>query len=96
LRDEFRKAHLDYLKLFEAATYFDGPFLTDDGTRELGSFKILDMPDKAAVEQHEADEPFINGSTIRHYHSSLLGSGALYISQLPPKKGKHPVSCSGI
>ena len=61
LRDKLRKAHLDYLKLFEATTCFDGPFLTDDGTSELGSFKILDMPDKAAVEQHEADEPFIVG-----------------------------------
>jgi uncharacterized protein len=76
LRDELRKAHLDYLKLFEAATYFDGPFLTDDGTRELGSFKILDMPDKATVEQHEADEPFITGglqygTTVHRYEAHI-------------------------
>jgi len=61
LRDKLRKAHLDYLKRFETTTYFDGPFLIDDGTRELGSFKILNMPDKAAVVRHEADEPFIAG-----------------------------------
>ena len=76
LREELREAHLAYLKLFEAATYFDGPFLTDDGTRELGSFKILDMPDKAAVEQHEADEPFITGglqygTTIHRYEAQI-------------------------
>jgi uncharacterized protein len=76
LRDELRKAHLNYLKLFESATYFDGPFLTDDGTRELGSFKILDMPDKATVEQHEADEPFITGglqygTTIHRYEAQV-------------------------
>jgi uncharacterized protein len=61
LRDKLRREHLDYLKLFESSTSFDGPFLTDDGSRELGSFKILDMPDRAAVERHEADEPFIVG-----------------------------------
>ncbi len=71
-----RKAQLAYLRMFEAATYFDGTFVTDDGTRELGSFKILDMPDKATVEQHEADEPFITGdlqygTTIHRYKAQV-------------------------
>jgi hypothetical protein len=48
--------------MFKATARFDGPFLTDDGTRELGSFKILNMPDKIAVERHESAKLFIVGS----------------------------------
>ena len=59
LRDVHRKAHLDYLKSFDDVTRFAGPFLTDDGELELGSFRILDLPDRAAAEAHVANEPFI-------------------------------------
>ena len=59
LRDVHRKAHLDYLKRFDGVTRFAGPFLTDDGARELGSFRILDLADRAAAEEHVANEPFI-------------------------------------
>ncbi len=59
LRDAHRKAHLDYLKRFEGVTRFAGPFLTDDGEGELGSFRILNLADRAAAERHVADEPFI-------------------------------------
>ena len=59
LRDVHRKAHLDYLKGFDDVTRFAGPFLTDDGKLELGSFRILDLPDRAAAEEHVANEPFI-------------------------------------
>ena len=53
LRDVHRKAHLDYLKRFDGVTRFAGPFLTDDGARELGSFRILDLADRAAAEEHD-------------------------------------------
>ena len=59
LRDVHRKAHLDYLKGFDGVTRFAGPFLTDDGVRELGSFRILDLADRAAAEEHVANEPFV-------------------------------------
>ena len=59
LRDVHRKTHLDYLKRFDGVTRFAGPFLTDDGARELGSFRILDLADRAAAEEHVANEPFI-------------------------------------
>ena len=59
LRDVHRKAHLDYLKGLDDVTRFAGPFLTDDGKRELGSFRILDLADRAAAEEHVANEPFI-------------------------------------
>lgn len=59
LRETHREAHLDYLKRFDDATRFAGPFLTDDAQRELGSFRILDLPDRTAAEKHVAEEPYI-------------------------------------
>ncbi len=61
LRDELRVAHLTFLDQFADETVFDGPFTTDDGAMELGSFKILDVADRAAAQSHVDDEPFITG-----------------------------------
>ncbi len=59
LRDIGRQAHLDYLRKFEAQTSFAGPFLTDNGLTELGSLRILNLPDRTAAEHNVADEPYI-------------------------------------
>ncbi|MDH5748627.1 MAG: YciI family protein [Rhodospirillales bacterium] len=61
LRDEYRDRHLAYLKKFDETTRFSGPFLTDDGAKELGSFRINEFPDRAAAERHVAEEPFVLG-----------------------------------
>jgi hypothetical protein len=61
LRDTLRKEHLDYLARYDNAMVFDGPFLTEDGTRELGSFRILDVPNRQAAEAHIFGEPFVTG-----------------------------------
>lgn len=59
LRDEYRKAHLDYLKTFDAQTLFAGPFTADDESADLGSLRLIDLADRAAAEKHIADEPFV-------------------------------------
>ena len=59
MRNIHRKAHLDYLAQFDDATLFAGPFTTDDGSQELGSFRLLDLPDRKTAEEHVAGEPFI-------------------------------------
>ncbi|MEQ8193803.1 MAG: YciI family protein [Rhodospirillales bacterium] len=61
LRDVLRKEHLDYLAQFDNAMIFDGPFLTDDGSRELGSFRIMDAPNRQAAQDHVDREPFVTG-----------------------------------
>ncbi|MBI1725291.1 MAG: hypothetical protein HYR52_06620 [Candidatus Tectomicrobia bacterium] len=61
LRDIHRQAHLDYLKSFDEKTIFAGPFLAEDNATELGSMRLLDLPDRAAAEKHVAEEPFITG-----------------------------------
>lgn len=59
LRDVHRKTHLDYLEAFDAQTLFAGPFTTDDESEDLGSLRLIDMPDRAAVDKHIADEPYV-------------------------------------
>lgn len=61
LRDKIRQTHLDYLKAFDEQTLFAGPMITDDGTLELGSHRLVHFPDRAAAEAHVAAEPYILG-----------------------------------
>ncbi len=67
LRDEYRKAHLDYLKEFDDQTLFAGPFTTDDESEDLGSLRLIDLPDRAAAEKHIADEPYVLGGVQKRW-----------------------------
>tara|TARA_B100000315_G_scaffold252186_1_gene288429 strand:- start:3907 stop:4515 length:609 start_codon:yes stop_codon:yes gene_type:complete len=61
LRDQYRDAHLDYIASFEDQTMFAGPILTEDLETELGSHRLIDLPDRAAVDKHIEDEPYVVG-----------------------------------
>ncbi len=67
LRDEHRKAHLDYLKEFDDQTLFAGPFTSDDESADLGSFRLIDFADRAAAEKHIADEPYVIGEVQKRW-----------------------------
>ena len=67
LRDERRTAHLDYLKAFDDQTLFAGPFTTDDESADLGSLRLIDLPDRAAAEKHIAGEPYVIGGIQKHW-----------------------------
>ncbi len=67
LRDELRKAHLDYLKKFDDQTLFAGPFTTDDESADLGSLRLIDLPNRAAAEKHIADEPYVMGGVQKRW-----------------------------
>ena len=67
LRDEYRKAHLDYLKEFDTQTLFAGPFTTDDESADLGSLRLIDLPDRAAAEKQIADEPYVTGGVQKRW-----------------------------
>jgi uncharacterized protein YciI len=68
LRDQFRQAHLDYLKEFDAQTLFAGPFTTDDEAADLGSLRLIEFPDRAAADRHVDDEPYILGGVQKRWH----------------------------
>ena len=67
LRDAHRTAHLDYLKAFDERTVFAGPFTTDDETADLGSLRLIDLPDRAAAEKHIANEPYVIGGVQKRW-----------------------------
>lgn len=67
LRDEYRQRHLDYLKAFDDQTLFAGPFTTDDESADLGSLRLIEFPDRAAAEQHVADEPYVTGGVQKRW-----------------------------
>ena len=67
LRDEYRKAHLDYLKKFDDQTLFAGPFTTGDESADLGSLRLTDLPGRAAAEKHIADEPYVIGGVQKRW-----------------------------
>lgn len=67
LRGEHRAAHLSYLKGFDDQTLFAGPFTDDDETQDLGSFRIVNLPDHAAAEKHIADEPYVLGGIQKRW-----------------------------
>ncbi len=67
LRDEYRQRHLDYLKAFDDQTLFAGPFTTDDESADLGSLRLIDLPDRAAAERHVADEPYVTGGVQKRW-----------------------------
>ncbi|MDH3231023.1 MAG: YciI family protein [Alphaproteobacteria bacterium] len=67
LRDEYRQRHLDYLKEFDDQTLFAGPFTTDDESADLGSLRLIEFADRAAAEQHVADEPYVTGGVQKRW-----------------------------
>ncbi len=68
LRDEYRQRHLDYLKAFDGQTLFAGPFTTDDESADLGSLRLIEFADRAAAEQHVADEPYVTAGIQKRWH----------------------------
>ncbi|NQU70293.1 MAG: hypothetical protein HQ514_07070 [Rhodospirillales bacterium] len=67
LRDQHRAAHLAYLEAFDDRTLFAGPFVTDDESADLGSLRLIDLPDRAAAEKHVADEPYVTGGVQKRW-----------------------------
>lgn len=67
LRDKYRQSHLDYLRAFDDQTLFAGPFTTDDESADLGSLRLIEFPDRAAAEQHVADEPYVTGGVQKRW-----------------------------
>ncbi len=58
IRADNRPEHLDYLKSFGTQLVAGGATLTDDGEGMTGSFLLVDMADRAAVEAFAAGDPF--------------------------------------
>lgn len=58
IRAANRPAHLEYLQSFGAQLVAGGATLTDDGEGMTGSFLLVDMTDRNAVEDFARNDPF--------------------------------------
>lgn len=58
LRLETRPAHLAYSEEHRGEMLSAGRMMSDDGTRILGGFFLLDVPDRAAAEAFVDAEPY--------------------------------------
>ena len=58
VRASNRPAHLEYLQSFGEQLIAGGATLTDDGEGMTGSFLLVDMADRAAVEDFARNDPF--------------------------------------
>jgi uncharacterized protein YciI len=89
LRDQYRQSHLDYLKAFDAQTLFAGPFTTDDESADLGSFRLIEFPDRAAADRHIADEPYVTGGVQKRWHLHRWQPGLPYSWRNCPRVKGH-------
>ncbi|MCK5546795.1 MAG: YciI family protein [Rhodospirillaceae bacterium] len=54
-----RQAHLDYLKNgFNDKILTAGPRLSDDGEKMIGSLIVIDLPNRAAVDNFCKNDPY--------------------------------------
>lgn len=58
LRRRTRAVHLEYMIAHQGLIVSGGPLRSDDGTATIGSAFIIDLPDRAAVDDFLAREPY--------------------------------------
>ncbi|MFQ5802652.1 MAG: YciI family protein [Candidatus Methylomirabilales bacterium] len=58
IRQGTRPAHLEYAQGFGKQIVAGGATLTDDGQTMTGSFLLVDMADRAAVEEFARNDPY--------------------------------------
>ncbi len=58
IRTTNRPAHIEYLKGFGDRIVAGGATLSDDGEAVTGSFLLVDVADRAAVEAFAGNDPF--------------------------------------
>ncbi len=58
VRADNRPQHLEYLKSFGDGIVAGGATLSDDGEAMTGSFLLVDMADRAAVDAFASGDPF--------------------------------------
>ena len=62
-----RQAHLDYVKGgFKDNILTAGPRLSDDGEKMIGSLFVIDLPDRAAVDNFCKNDPYAIAGVFEH------------------------------
>jgi len=67
IRDATREPHLKYLDETRKESLYTGPILTEDLQSELGSIRLMELPDRAAAQKNVDDEPYVIAGLQKHY-----------------------------
>ena len=65
LRREIRETHLAYIREFEDHILVGGPTLAPDAETMDGTFMIIDLPDRHAVDDFLAGDPYNRAGMFR-------------------------------
>jgi uncharacterized protein len=73
LRDRTRLAHMEYINKHRTKMVVGGALLDDGGGTRVGMILAVDLPDRKAVEEFLADEPYNRAGifecvVIRKFH----------------------------
>jgi uncharacterized protein len=66
LRMANREAHLAFLKANADAVRLGGPFLSDDGSRMVGSMLVIEAEDLAAAKAWAAGDPYAKAGVFEN------------------------------
>ena len=58
---EAHKAHLPTAADYGVTLVISGPLVADDGETMIGSFMLIEAPDRASVERFNGADPFARG-----------------------------------
>ena len=67
IRQATRPAHIEYAKRFGEQIVAAGATLTDDGQVMTGSFLLVNMADRAAVEEFVRNDPYVKAGLFETF-----------------------------
>lgn len=67
MRQATRSAHLEYAKRFGEQIVAAGATLTDDGQVMTGSFLLVNMADRAAVDEFVRNDPYVKAGLFETF-----------------------------
>jgi uncharacterized protein YciI len=74
-RTELLPLHREYLKRWDAVIFFSGPQQSDDGSQNIGSLFILNVPTRARAQEFIENETFYRAGVFEKVTITRLRKG---------------------
>ena len=65
-------AHRDYLAAAPVEVVMSGPLMSDDEATVIGSFYLIEAPDRAAIEAFQKDDPLAQADLWKSMHVNVF------------------------
>ena len=66
------QAHRDYLAQAPVEVVMSGPLMSDDEQTIIGSFYLIEAPDRAAIEAFQKDDPLVQADIWKSAHVNVF------------------------